>query len=63
MKKPTKRYILWLYNGSEGYVPTEHDSVGEALVVEKYTSDWYITESINDVTGYGSFKTPKEDKE
>lgn len=59
MNYPKKQYILWI-GGGEGYTPTECDSITEALLIEKYTGDWYVTEAINDVSGYGQFR--KEDK-
>ena len=58
MKLPTKKYILWLYSDG-GYHPTEYDTVEEVLLAEKYTSDFYITESVNDISAYVDFKKPK----
>ena len=43
MKRFTKSYQLWINLGDGGYTFTEFDNLEEALEVEKYTSDWYIT--------------------
>ena len=58
MNKPTKEYILWVY-GDGGYHPTEYDTVEEALLAEKYTIDWYLTKSVNNISAYSDFRKPK----
>lgn len=60
MKKPTKEYILWIY-GDGGYHPTEYDTVEEALLAERYTTDWYLTEAVNDIYAGTRFNPPKKD--
>lgn len=60
MNKPTKKYILWVYSDS-GYHPTEFDTVEEALLAEKYTRDFYITESINRISAISGFNKPKDE--
>ena len=60
MKKPTKRYILWTYSDG-GYSPTEYDELEEALTVEKYTHDYYITEAINRISASSFFDKPKDE--
>jgi len=61
MNKPTKKYILWLY-GDGGYHPTEFDTAEEALLAERYTSDFYITESVNSISANTYFDKPKPAK-
>jgi hypothetical protein len=46
MKTFTKQYQLWISNGNYGYTFTEHDTIIEAILAEKYTSDWYITKNV-----------------
>ncbi len=62
MKRPTLKYILWIHNG-QGYTPTECATVEEALLVDKYTSDWYLTEAVNEISAYTSFSKQKEEKD
>lgn len=59
MRTPIKKYILWLYSDG-GYHPTEFDTVEEALLAERYTSDFYITESVNRISAYTNFDKPKD---
>ena len=61
MVKPTKKYILWLWNGGGGYMPNEYDTVQEVLLADKFTSDWYITKSINDISAYDGYVEPKKE--
>jgi hypothetical protein len=44
MKKFTKRFQVW-EKGDQGYSLTEFDSLEEAVLDQKYTSDWYVTEA------------------
>ena len=59
MERPTKRYIVWIYNSENGYTPYEYETVIECLLHEKYSSKWYITESINDISASGYYTKPK----
>lgn len=46
MKKFTKRYQLWIYSDG-GYNFTEFETIEEALIADKYSGNWYITEKVN----------------
>ena len=59
MQKPTKRYILWIYSDG-GYQPTEYDTLEEALLAEKFSSAWYLTETINHITASSYYRKPEE---
>ena len=61
MKKPTKKYIVWVGSG-EGYVPTEFDTVEEALIATKYGDDWYLTAVMNYISAYGDFREQPKPK-
>lgn len=58
MKIPTKRYILWLSNGEGCYSPIEYNELEEAMIADKYSPDWYVTESINYLSISGYYKKP-----
>lgn len=60
MIKPKKEYILWV-SSDGGFTPTEFDTLEEALTETKYTSDWYVTRAINDITAYSSFRAEKKE--
>jgi hypothetical protein len=62
MIKPIKRYILWEKSDGPYYFPTEFDSVEEALIRQKFTDDWYLTEALNEVSAYASFRTPPKEQ-
>jgi hypothetical protein len=61
MKQPKLRYIVWVSNG-EGYTPTEYPTVEEALIAEKYSADWYLTETVNYISANGYYKQPKQEE-
>ena len=42
-----KKYQLWINNGDGGYTPYQYDTLYEVFDHEKWTSDWYITKSVN----------------
>jgi len=47
MIKPTKKYQLWINNSSEGWSYTEHDTLEEALLKERYGSYFMITKKVD----------------
>lgn len=61
MNRPKEKYILWINNGDNGYTPNFFNTMEEVLVYDKYSSDWYITESINNISAYGNYKEPKNE--
>lgn len=62
MKRPRKRYILWVHAENGTYSPTEYDTVEEALISTKYSEDWYITEAINQISYVSTnFTKPLDD--
>lgn len=45
MKKFTKKYQIWTY-ADNAYTPTEYDTIEECLLHDRYTADFYITQSV-----------------
>jgi len=62
MHKPDKEYIAWVDNGNGGYVPTFFDTAEEAILMVKYSSDWYLTVAINNISAYASYNKPEKPK-
>lgn len=46
MKKFTKPYQLW-QSADDNYYFVEYDSLEEAVLADKYGSDWYITQKVD----------------
>jgi|CXWK01.1.fsa_nt_gi hypothetical protein len=47
MKKFTKRFQVWERSEGTYYTLKEFDSLEEAVLDQKYTDDWYVTEAFD----------------
>lgn len=55
MNKPDKQFMVVCNNG-EGYSAELYETIEEAVLAEKYSTDWYLCRTINDIGVYGNFK-------
>ena len=46
MKDAEGPFILWINNGYEGWSPTSYPTLKEALMGERYNSEWVVTRLI-----------------
>jgi hypothetical protein len=47
MYKPTKKYLLWINYGCEGWGFYEYDTIEECLTHENYGNDFIITKAVD----------------